>query len=106
MVILLVISSVVIAYLIYDRTRVKSPKSKPREETTNDQTERNPRHIYDIPLSDYYEYEENDSSTYTGYTDLKRPAAGEPSDDHVYAGLNQALKDLKNIQGQTGHEGH
>ena len=78
---------------------MKSPKSKPGKETTNDQTERNPRDMYDIPLNDLYESVEDCHST---YTDLKRPAPGEPSDDHVYGNLNQMLKDLKENQGKTG----
>ena len=80
---------------------MKSPKSKPRKETTNDQTERNPRDIYDIPLNDLYESVEDCQST---YTDLKRPAPGEPSDDHdhVYGNLNQTLKNLKENHGKTG----
>jgi hypothetical protein len=96
LVILLVISCAVFAYFIY-QTRVKSTNTEePKPETTNDQ--KDSRHIYETPVNNY-ENVEDDHST---YTDLKRPAPGEASDDHVYAHLNQTLKDLKKNQGQTG----
>jgi hypothetical protein len=90
-----IILSAVIAYLIW-RTRVKSPNTEQRQETTNGPS--NSAHIYDIPLNNY-EGVADDHSTYTA---LKRPAPGEASDDHVYAHLNQALKDFKKNQRKTG----
>ena len=99
MVILLVISCAVIAYFIYE-TRIKSPNTQePKPETsqtTNDQ--KDSRHLYDTPVNNY-ENVEDDHSTYTA---LKRPAPGEASDDHLYASLNQTLKDLKRNQRETG----
>ena len=88
MVILLVISCAVIAYLIY-QNRLKSSNNEPKPEATNDQT--NSRHIYDMPLNNY-EVSEDDNSTYTA---LQRPAPGEPSDEHVYGHLNQPLKNAQ-----------
>ena len=95
LVILLVISCVAIAYLIY-QLQFKSPNTEAKPETTNDGN--NSRNIYDMPANNY-ENVENDNSTYTA---LQRPAPGQPSDDHVYAHLNQALKNVQKDQGQTG----
>ena len=95
LVILLVISCATIAYLIY-QIGFKSPSAGAKPETTNE--ENDSRDIYDVPANNY-ENVEDDNSTYTV---LQRPAPGQPSDDHVYAHLNQELKDVQTNQGQTG----
>ena len=88
LVILLVILCVVNVYLIY-QNRVKSPNNEPKPEATNDQT--NSRHIYDMPLNNY-ENAKDDNSTYTA---LQRPAPGESSDEHAYTHLSQPLRNAQ-----------
>ena len=95
LVILLVISCAVIVCLFY-QTRVKLPSTESKPETTNDET--NSRNIYDVPLNNY-ENVEDDHSTYTA---LKRPALRETGDDHVYGHLNQVIKNVPKNQGETG----
>ena len=65
-------------------------------EPTND--ENNSRHIYDVPVSNYEQVEDEQST----YTDLKRPGAGEVNDDHLYGHLNQVLRNVCANQGETG----
>jgi hypothetical protein len=94
LVILLVISCAVIAYFIYE-TRIKSPNTQePKPETsqtTNDQND-------SIQSVSSYEDVKDDHMTYTA---PKRPAPGEPSDDHVYASLNQEPNNVERNQGET-----
>jgi hypothetical protein len=66
-------------------------------ETTND--ENNSRHIYDIPVSNY-EQVDDEQSPYT--TALKRPGPGEANDDHLYGHLNQVVQNVHANQGETG----
>jgi hypothetical protein len=49
--------------------------------TTNDES--NSKHIYDIPLNNY-EQANDEQSTYTA---LKRPGPGEVNDDNLYGHL-------------------
>ena len=96
LVILLVIWSAVNGYLTY-RVRMRSGNVEAidLEETANAQI--SSRHIYDVPEVNNYENVEDDHS---GYTALKRHASGEPSDDNVYANLNQELKNFKRKLGK------
>ena len=95
LVILLVISLGIIAYFVY-QTRLKSPSTEAKQETTND--ENNPGHIYDAPVTNN-EQANNEQSTYAA---LKRPGPGEEGDGHVYAHLNQVLQNVYENQGETG----
>ena len=82
MVILLIISFIIIAYLIY---RLKTSKENESMERDNSQN------IYENPGivdEDYVVQEENEQSTYTA---LKRPGKDE-NDDHVYCHLNEVHK--------------
>ena len=91
----MVISCVVNVYFIY-QTRIKSQKTDGKPETND---EINSRNNQDIPLDNNdYENVEDDHSTYTA---LKRPGPGEPSDDHIYASLNQAANNFEKNQGET-----
>ena len=94
--ILLVISFVIIAYFIYQTRRPKASNTEANVETTND--ENNSRHIYDTPVSNY-EQGDDEQSTYTA---LKRPGPGEANDDHIYGHLNQVLQNVYANQGETG----
>ena len=79
MVILLIISFIIIAYLIYRLKRSKENKSKEKQ---------NSKDIYENPDNvdgDYVVQIENEQSTYTA---LKRPGEDE-NDDHVYCHLNE-----------------
>ena len=95
LVLLLVISLVIIAYFVY-QTRLKSPSTGGKQETTNDES--NSRHIYDTPVTNN-EQANNEQSTYAA---LKRPDPGEVDDGHVYAHLNQVLQNVYQNQGETG----
>ena len=82
--ILLLIALVIIAYLVCEikSSRVKSPTTKVKQETKNNESNPKP-HIYDTPdPSDPYQNSENELAT---YTDLKVP--GQRDDDHMYAHL-------------------
>ena len=89
------ISLVIVAYFVY-QTRFKPPRTKVKQEPTND--ENNSRHIYDTPVTNN-EQANNEQSTYAA---LKRPGPGEVDDDHVYAHLNQVLQNVYQNQGETG----
>ena len=94
--ILLVISFMIIAYLIYQNRRLKSSKAK----SENKSKERNnSKDIYENPVKDdgNYEQVENEQSTYTA---LNRSRKDE-NDDHFYAPLNEVHKDYVNQQ-ETG----
>ena len=65
-------------------------------ETTND--ENNSRHIYDVPVSNCEQVEDEQSP----YTALKRPGPGEVNDDHLYGHLNLVLRNVCANQGETG----
>ena len=93
--ILLVISLVIIAYFVY-QTRLKSPSTVAKQETTND--EGNSRHIYDIPVTNNEQADDEEST----YTALKRPGPGEVDDGHVYAHLNEVVQNVYQNQGETG----
>jgi hypothetical protein len=83
-------------YFIY-QTRIKSAKTDGKPEAKDEIN--SGKNNQDIPLDNNdYENVEDDHSTYTA---LKRPGPGEPSDDHVYASLNQAAKNVEKTQGET-----
>ena len=96
--ILLVISFVIIAYLIYQNRRRKSSKANPENKCRD---RNNSKDIYENPdkIKDDANYEEveNEESTYTA---LKRTGKDE-NDDHLYAHLNEGHKDNMN-QKETG----
>ena len=87
LVILLVILLGFNVYFIY-HTRLKSPNTEAKPETNDNNSSKN---IFDMPSTNY-ENVEDDHSTYTA---LQRPAPGESSDKHVYAHLNEPLKNAQ-----------
>ncbi len=96
--ILLVISFVIIAYLIYQNRRLKSskenPENKDKERNNSQDIHENPETVKD---DGNYEQVENEQSTYTA---LNRSRKDE-NDDHFYAPLNEVHKDYVNQQ-ETG----
>ena len=92
MVILLIISFVIIAYLIYQRRQ-------PQANTENKREKDNSKDIYENPdkVDGNYEQVENEQSTYTA---LKRTEKDE-NDDHVYCHLNEVQNNNVN-QEETG----
>ena len=92
--ILLVISFVIIACLVY-KNRCKSPSRKPKEETTNDGN--NSQDINSDPGRDdgsIYEEVDNEEST---YTPLKFRTGDEDHDAYrPYTHLNEVQKDYVN----------
>ena len=81
--ILLDISFVIIAYLVYQTRRLKSSSTEENAEKTDE--ENYSRHSYDIPENNNCEHVDDEHSTYTA---LKRPDPAE-EDDHLYGHLNQ-----------------
>ena len=94
--ILLGISLVIIAYLIYTIYRLKTSKENPENKIkeTNDSKD-----IYENPAKDDENYEqvENQQSTYTGLKRNKKDDKGH----HVYCDLNKVTQDHVN-QEETG----
>ena len=89
--ILLVVSFVIIAYLIYQNRRLKSSKAnldnnKDKERNNSQDIHENPETVKD---DGNYEQVENEQSTYTA---LNRSGM-EENDDHLYTHLNEVGSD-------------